>query len=209
MEITVYNQKGKEVEKLQVKAELFGVEFNEGLIHQALIRQLANARMATAQTKNRAAVAGGGRKPFRQKGTGRARQGTIRAPHYRGGGVVFGPTNERNYNLNMPQKQRRKAMLSALSSKFNDSAIIAIDKYEDTNAKTKAFAEMLKSLPINRDVLVVVDKDTKGLVNQVSRNLDNVKTILASYMNIADILKYDTILFTKAAVSELEQTFAS
>ncbi|PIQ77923.1 50S ribosomal protein L4 [Candidatus Peregrinibacteria bacterium CG11_big_fil_rev_8_21_14_0_20_41_10] len=207
MQVIVYDQKGKEVEKLTLNEQIFGIVPNEELVHQALVRQHANARIATAQVKGRSDVRGGGRKPYRQKGTGRARQGSIRAPHYVGGGVVFGPTTDRNYTKQMPKKQRRKALFSALSSKAAANAIIVLDKYVDKDEKTKNFATTLSLLPMTRNALVVTDRQTKDLINRVSGNLPEVKTILTQYLNIADLLKYRTIIFLKDSLLEIDSIF--
>ncbi|MDP2624591.1 MAG: 50S ribosomal protein L4 [Candidatus Peregrinibacteria bacterium] len=201
----VYNQEGEKKGDVTLNKDIFEIEINEGLMHRALVLQLANARNPIAHTKTRGEVRGGGRKPHRQKGTGRARVGSIRVPHYRGGGVVFGPRNTRNFNVSMPKKQRRKALFSALSSKAKDNQILVLEKYEG-NVKSKDFAAMLKKLPIDRDVLVVMAAKDET-IQKSAQNLPNAKTILANYLNIRDLLKYQDVMFLKDALEKVEETF--
>lgn len=208
MKVNLYTQTGETNGELELPEEIFGVKFNKDLIHQALVRQLANKRVAIAHVKNRGDVRGGGRKPFRQKGTGNARQGTIRAPHMRGGGSVFGPTNVRNFSKDMPKKQRRAALFSALSEKARSNDIIALESFEGKTPKTKDFATMLKKLPIKRDVLVVIGSKNE-MIQKSSSNMPSVKTILAGYVNIQDLQKYDTVLFLKEAIDKMKETFLS
>lgn len=204
--VALYNQKGDKKGDVTVSDTIFAAKFNEDLIHQALVRQLANARLGMiAHTKTRSEVRGGGRKPFRQKGTGRARQGSIRSPHQVGGGVAHGPRNNRNFKKDMPKKQRRLALFSALSAKLGESKVIALDKYEG-ELKTKPFAAMLKSLPIEKDVLVVVAEKNE-LIQKSSRNIPFAKALLVNYLNIADLQKYDTVLFEEAALKKIEEVF--
>jgi len=206
MKVDLYKQSGEKSGTLDLPKEIFEIPFNEELIHQALVRQLANKRVAIAHTKTRAEVRGGGRKPFRQKGTGNARQGTIRSPLLRGGGIVFGPRNNRNFAKDMPKKQRRKALFSALSEKARNNEIIGLEAYEAKEAKTKDFAAMLKKLPIERNALVVIpEKNT--IIQKSSSNLANAKTILASYLNIHDLQKYKKIIFLKDSITKLEEVF--
>ncbi len=206
MKIDVYNQSGEKSGAIELPKEIFEVPFNEDLIHQALVRQLANARKVIGLTKTRGEVRGGGRKPFRQKGTGNARQGTIRAPHMKGGGVVFGPKDNRNFTKNMPKKQRRTALFSALSVKARENQIIALESYETKTPKTKEFATMIKKLPIERNVLIVVPGKDEA-VQQSSRNLTNAKTITVNYLNIHDLQKFQTLLFLKESIEKLKETF--
>jgi len=206
MKVDLYTQKGDKNGQVDLPKEIFEIPFNKDLVHQALVRQLSNRRVAIAHTKTRADVRGGGRKPFKQKGTGNARQGTIRAPHMRGGGVVFGPNKNRNFVKDMPKKQRRKALFCALSEKARDNEIIALEGYTSEKAQTKPFADMLKKLPIERNVLVVIaEKDQ--IVQKSSSNLSNVKTILANYVNIQDLQRYKKVLFFKDAIDKLKTTF--
>ncbi|MDA1061098.1 MAG: 50S ribosomal protein L4 [bacterium] len=208
MKVDLYTQAGEKNGTLELPKEIFEIPFNKDLIHQALVRQLANRRVAIAQVKTRGKVRGGGAKPFRQKGTGNARQGTIRAAHMRGGGSVFGPQNDRNFSKDMPKKQRRRALFSALSEKARHNEIIAMEEYEAKEPKTKDFASMLKKLPIERNVLVVV-AEKNGIVQKSSSNIANAKTILASYLNIHDLQKYRKVLLFKSAVEKLEEVFLS
>lgn len=208
MQVDLYTQTGEKSGTLDLPKDIFEVPFNKDLVHQALVRQLANKRVAIAHTKTRGEVRGGGRKPFRQKGTGNARQGTIRAPHMKGGGVTFGPRNDRNFSKDMPRKQRRKALLSALSEKARNNEIIALEGYKTENPKTKDFAAMLKKLPIERNVLVVIpEKDST--VQKSSNNIANAKTIIANYLNIHDLQKYRKVLLFKDAINKLEEVFLS
>lgn len=207
MKADLYSQQGEKIGQVDLKKEIFEVEFNEDLVHQALLYQLANNRTPFAHTKTRGEVRGGGRKPYKQKHTGRARQGTIRSPLLRGGGIIFGPRNTRNSSLRMPKHQRRKALFCALSDKARDGSILALDKFEG-QAKTCVFASLIKKLPIKKDVLLVLPEKIKE-VELSARNLPNVKTILANYINIQDLQKYDTVLFLKKALEKLEEVFLS
>lgn len=207
MKADLYSQQGEKIGQVDLKKEIFEIEFNEDLVHQALLFQLANNRTPTAHTKTKGEIRGGGRKPYKQKHTGRARQGSIRSPHMKGGGVAFGPRNTRNSSQRMPKLQRRKALFCALSDKARDGSILALDKFEG-QAKTKVFASLLKKLPIKKDVLVVIPEKIKE-VGLSTRNLQNVKTILANYINIQDLQKYDTVLFFKKALDKLEEVFLS
>lgn len=204
--ITVFNDTGKEVDSISLNKDIFGIEPNEQLVTLALKRQLSNARTNIAHTKLRSEVRGGGRKPFRQKGTGRARQGSSVSPINRGGGVVFGPRNVRNFTLQMPKKQRRKALFSVLSSKAKSKSIFALDAYTPTEIKTKRFVELFNKLPTEKSLLVVVDKQHE-ILTKSCRNIPGVKVILAQYLNIFDSLKYDKICFLKESLNTLESTF--
>lgn len=207
--ITLYNQQGEKTGDVQVSDAIFDAKFNQDLIHQALVRQQANARVSEiTYTKTKGEVRGGGKKPFPQKGTGRARQGSIRNPHWKGGGVAFGPKNDRNYTQMMPKKQRRLAMFSALSSKLKDGKIIAVDKYEAKEVKTKNFMAMLHKLPIEKDVLILIpEKD--ATIQKSSANLPFVKTMLVNYLNIRDLQRFDQILFFEKALKKMEELFLS
>ncbi len=205
MKIDLYSQTGEKKGEIDLKKEIFEIPFNEDLVHQALVYQLSNARRVIAHTKSRGEVKGGGAKPFKQKGTGRARQGSSRNVHMRGGCVVFGPSNERNFKKQMPKKQRRKALFCALSEKARDKDIIALEKYEG-EAKTKPFQLLMSKLPIKRDALVVLPGRDES-VELSARNLPNVKTIHANYINIKDLQKYDTVLFMQDALEKLEEVF--
>lgn len=208
MKVDLYNQKGEKSGSLELPKEMFGLEFNADLVHQALVRQLANARSSIAHAKTKGEVSGGGRKPFRQKGTGNARQGSTRNPHMKGGGVVFGPRNVRNFAVDMPKKQRRKALFTALSAKAAEKEVIALEDYVAKEAKTKDFAAMLKKLPIDRNVLIIIsEKD--AVIQRSSRNLPNAKTILANYLNIHDLQKHKTVLLMKDSVEKMKALFLS
>lgn len=206
MKVDLYTQSGEKNGSIDLPEEIFEIPFNKDLVHQALIRQLANKRVSTAHVKTRGEVSGGGRKPFRQKGTGRARQGTIRAPHMRGGGSVFGPRNDRNFSKDMPKKQRRRALFSALSEKARNNEIIAIEEYKADSPKTKDFVALLKKLPIERNVLVIIaQKD--AIVQKSSENISFAKTITANYVNIHDLQKYRKILFFKDSIDKLKEIY--
>jgi len=205
MKVDLYSQAGVKTGEVDLPKEIFEVEFNEDLVHQALLFQLANDRQVLAHTKTKGEVRGGGKKPYAQKHTGRARQGSIRSPQMRGGGVTFGPRSNRNYTQRMPLKQRRKALFCALSDKANEGLIMALEKYEG-ESKTKKFAELIKKLPIKKDVLVVMAEKNKDL-ELSARNIPNVKTILAGYVNIHDLQRYETVLFLKDSIKKMEEVF--
>jgi large subunit ribosomal protein L4 len=206
MEIDLYTQKGEKSGTLALPKEVFEVPFNKDLIHQALVRQTANERINLAHTKLRGEVRGGGRKPYKQKGTGNARQGSIRSPLMRGGAVTFGPRNTRNFSKMMPKKQRRLALFSALSEKVRDNQVIALEGYKADKPKTQEFAALIKKLPIKRSVLIVLPgKDM--IVEKSVGNLTNAKTIFAPYLNIRDLRKYRTILLFKDCIATIIDTF--
>lgn len=206
MKVDLYSQSGEKSGQIDLPKEIFEVPFNKDLVHQALVRQLSNKRISTAHVKTKGDVRGGGRKPFRQKGTGNARQGSIRNPHMRGGGVAFGPKSERNFVKDMPKKQRRKALFSALSEKARQNQIIALDGYAADAPKTKDFAALIGKLPVERNVLVVIP-ERNDLVQKSSNNLPNAKTIIANYVNIHDLQKYRHVILFKDAVAKLEEVF--
>lgn len=209
MKIKVYNQKGEVAKEVALPKEIFGLEIKEALIHKALIRQLSNKRSPIAHTLEKGEVRGGGRKPYRQKGTGRARQGSTRNPHFVGGGVAFGPRSVRNFQKQMPKKERRKALFMALSAKAQDKQIFGLEKYEDKDLKTKNFAELLKKLPVERDVLVVLPENNTDYTNvrRVAGNLPNVKVILSNYLNIQDLQKYDSVCMVGDSIKSIQETF--
>lgn len=206
MKIDLYNQQGEKTGQVALPKEIFEIESSEPLIHEALIRQLSNKRQSSAHVKTKAEVRGGGRKPYAQKGTGRARQGSIRAPHYRGGGKAFGPRNIQNYFKRMPKKMRRKALFGILSDKARENAILALDKYEATKPKTKDFKILIDKLPIKRNVLIIIPAKNE-IIEKSARNLKNTKTILVNYLNPADILKYKNLLFLEEAIKNLPKIF--
>jgi len=203
--IAIYNQEGQKTSDKQLSAQVFAAPINTGLIHQALVRQMANSRYNLAKAKTRAEVRGGGRKPFRQKGTGRARQGTIRAVQFRGGGAAFGPRGERNFSQRMPRKQRLAALFGALSLKMQKHQIFGLEGYTG-EIKTKNFVTLMTKLPIDRNLLLVLPEKNVTL-EKSSRNLPNVKTILANYLNIADLTKYRTICLVGEADQKINELF--
>ena len=206
MKVDLFKQSGEKSGSLELPKEIFEVDYNEELIHQALVRQLANKRVAIAHTKTRGEVRGGGRKPFKQKGTGNARQGSTRSPNLRGGGVVFGPRNNRNFEKDMPKKQRRKALFSALSEKARNNEVIGLESYEAKEPKAKDFAAMLKKLEIERNALVVIPGKNE-IIQKSSSNLANAKTIQAAYLNIHDLQKYRKVIFLKDSVDKMKELF--
>ena len=208
MQLDLYTQKGDKKGTVSVTDDMFKVKVNEELVHLAVVRQMANGRKPIAHTKQRGEVRGGGRKPWRQKGTGRARFGSTRNPIWRSGGVAFGPRNTRNFTKNMPLKMRRLALFSSLTSRMEDKSIIAIDKIELKTPSTKAFDAMIKKLPIDRNVLIVMPEKDFTIVKSAS-NLPNVKTITVNFLNVMDILQFDTILFLESSLKKAEELFLS
>ncbi len=205
MKVVLYDQNGKKKGDVTLKKNIFEVEASEDLIHRYLVYQQANARMSIAHVKNRSAVSGGGKKPFRQKGTGNARQGSTRNPHMRGGGRAFGPKKWRNFSKQMPKAMRRKALYALLSSKAKKGKVLALDKYEAKAPKTKDIASLISVLPIERNLLLVMDRNEKNL-KMASSNLKNAKCILYNYLNPADLMKYDVLLFTETALNNFQSS---
>ncbi|MGN0318500.1 MAG: 50S ribosomal protein L4 [Lachnospira sp.] len=203
--VSVYNIEGKEVGSIELNDAVFGVEVNENLVHMAVVNQLANNRQGTQSAKTRSEVSGGGRKPWRQKGTGHARQGSTRSPQWTGGGVVFAP-KPRDYSFKMNKKEKRGALLSALSSKVADSQIIVLDSFELDEVKTKKFVQVMDNLKVNK-ALVVLEGENKNVVLS-GRNVPTVKVTATNEINTYDVLKYDTLVVTKAAVEKLEEVYA-
>ncbi len=205
--ITIYNQEGKVKGEFSASPVIFEAEFNRDLIQQALVRQLSNRRVGSiAHTKTKAEIVGGKKKPYRQKGTGYARQGSTVNPHQIGGGVAFGPRNNRNFKKNMPKKQRRLALFSALSQKVREDKVLGLDKYESPEIKTKQILEVLKKLPLGKDTLLVLPERNDVIAKSV-RNLPHVKTIIVNYLNIADLQKYENIVFMEEALKKIEDVF--
>ena len=204
-QVTVYNKEGKEVDKLELNDAVFGVEVNEHLVHMAVVAQLANKRQGTQKAKTRSEVSGGGRKPWRQKGTGHARQGSTRAPQWTGGGVVFAPT-PRDYTIRLNKKEKRAALKSALTSRVNDSKFIVVDDLSFDEIKTKNFKKVLDNLKVNK-ALVVLDEASNNAALS-ARNIPAVKTARVNTINVYDILKYNTVVVTKAAVANIEEVYA-
>jgi len=201
----VLDQSGQEVTELTLNGEIFSGEVKPHLIHEVVKMQLANRRAGTASTKNRSAVRGGGKKPWRQKGTGRARVGTIRSPIWKGGGVVFGPT-PRDYSYRVPKKVRKGALRSALALKAQEGKFLVVDKLEITEPKTREFVKILDNLSIQEGLIVIVDRN-EGL-ERSSQNVPNVKVLRIEGLNVYDIMRYDTLLMTKQALEKLEEVLA-
>ena len=202
MQVPVYNIQGEQVSEVELRDDIFAAPINEAVMHQALIRQLANARQGTHKVKTRGEVQGGGRKPWRQKGTGRARQGSIRAPHWRGGGVVFGPT-PRSYEQKMPRKMRRQALRSALSAKASEAQVRVLDALHMDAPRTKEMMGILSSLGMDSSVLILLPQSDDIILRSV-RNLPEVRTLVAQYLNVRDLLKYDYILMPLASLEVIE-----
>ena len=203
--VAVYNTEGKEVEKLELNDAVFGVEINEHLVHMAVVAQLANNRQGTQSAKTRAEVRGGGKKPWRQKGTGHARQGSTRSPQWTGGGVVFAP-KPRDYSIKLNKKEKAGAMKSALTSKVNEEKFIVLDELKLDEIKTKKFVEVLNNLEVSKALVVMKDKDDNVIMS--ANNVPDVKTTLSNTINVYDILKYDTVVITKDAVAAIEEVYA-
>ena len=203
--VSVYNIEGKEVGSLELNDAIFAVEINEHLVHMAVVSQLANNRQGTQSAKTRAEVSGGGRKPWKQKGTGHARQGSTRSPQWKGGGVVFAP-KPRDYSFKMNKKEKRIALLSALTSRALEKKIVVLDDLRFDQIKTKAFASVLNNLNLNKALVVLNDNDKNVILS--ARNIPTVKVSLTNTINVYDILKYDTLVVTKAAVATIEEVYA-
>ena len=203
--VSVFNLEGNEVGTLELNDAVFGVEVNEHLVHMAVVQQLANNRQGTQSAKTRSEVSGGGRKPWRQKGTGHARQGSTRSPQWTGGGVVFAP-KPRDYSFKMNKKEKRIALLSALSSKVADNKIVVLDAFNLDEVKTKKFAEVMSNLKVDK-ALVVIEGENKNVVLS-GRNIPTVKVSATNEINTYDVLKYETLVVTKAAVEKLEEVYA-
>ena len=203
--VSVYNIEGKEVGSIELNDAVFGVEVNEHLVHMAVVNQLANNRQGTQSAKTRSEVSGGGRKPWRQKGTGHARQGSTRSPQWTGGGVVFAP-KPRDYSFKMNKKEKRVALLSALSSKVSENKIVVLDSFNLDEVKTKKFAEVMSNLKVDK-ALVVIEGENKNVVLS-GRNIPTVKVSATNEINTYDVLKYETLVVTKAAVEKLEEVYA-
>ncbi len=203
--VSVYNMEGKEVGTIELNDAVFGVKVNEHLVHMAVVSQLANKRQGTQKAKTRSEVSGGGRKPWRQKGTGHARQGSIRAPQWKGGGTVFAPV-PRDYSFKMNKKEKRFALKSALTSRVQENKIFVLDELSLTEIKTKAMKGVLDSLNVQK--ALVVTKEADQTVALSARNLPDVKTAHTGTINVYDILKYNTLVLTKDAVAAIEEVYA-
>ncbi len=203
--VAVYNMEGKEVDKIELNDSIFGVEINEHLVHMAVLQQLANKRQGTQKAKTRSEVRGGGRKPWRQKGTGHARQGSTRSPQWTGGGVVFAPT-PRDYSFKLNKKEKRAALKSALTSRVVENKFVVVDELKLDEIKTKKFVEVLKNLNVEKALVVLNDMDEKVIAS--AANIPTVKTTQTNELNVFDVLKYDTVVVTKAAVASIEEVYA-
>ncbi len=203
--VSVFDMQGKEVGTLELNDAVFGVTVNENLVHEAVVAHLANMRQGTQKAKTRSEVSGGGRKPWRQKGTGHARQGSIRAPQWAGGGVVFAPV-PRDYSVSMNKKERRAALKSALTSRVEAGKLIVLDELKLDAAKTKEFAKVLDALKVEKALVVLDSMDQNVILS--ARNIPSVKTTQVNTLNTYDVMKYSTVVVTKKAVSDIEEVFA-
>ena len=203
--VSDYNIEGKEVGSIELNDAVFGVEVNEHLVHMAVVNQLANNRQGTQSAKTRSEVSGGGRKPWRQKGTGHARQGSTRSPQWTGGGVVFAP-KPRDYSMKMNKREKQIAMKSALTSKVQDAKLVVVDAFNLDEIKTSKFVQILDNLKAPKALVVTKDKDEKVVLS--ARNIPTVKTTMTNSLNVYDILKYDSLVLTKDAVAAIEEVYA-
>ena len=203
--VSVYNIEGTDVGTIDLNDAVFGVEVNEHLVHMAVVSQLANKRQGTQKAKTRSEVSGGGRKPWRQKGTGHARQGSTRAPQWTGGGVVFAPT-PRDYSFKLNKKERRAALKSALTSRVEEKKFIVVDEINFDEIKTKKFQDVLNNLSVSKALVVLEDGNKNAELS--ARNIADVKTAKTNTINVYDILKYNTVIATKAAVQAIEEVYA-
>ena len=203
--VSVYNMEGKEVGTLELNDAVFGVEVNEHLVHLAVVAQLANKRQGTQKAKTRSEVSGGGRKPWRQKGTGHARQGSTRAPQWTGGGIVFAPT-PRDYTIRLNKKEKRAALKSALTSRVQENKFIVVEELKFNEIKTKNFKNVLNNLKVNKALVVLSESDENAVLS--ARNIADVKTAQVGTINVYDILKYNTVVASKAAVASIEEVYA-
>ena len=203
--VAIYNMEGKEVGSLELNDAVFGVEINEHLVHMAVVQQLANNRQGTQKAKTRSEVRGGGRKPWRQKGTGHARQGSTRAPQWTGGGMVFAPV-PRDYSFKLNKKEKRAALKSVLTSKVAENKFVVVDELKLDEIKTKKFVEVMNNLKANKALVVLNEMDTNVIAS--ASNIPTVKTAQTNELNVFDVLKYDTVVATKAAVATIEEVYA-
>ena len=203
--VSVYNIEGKEVDTIELNDAVFGVEVNEHLVHMAVVNQLANNRQGTQKAKTRSEVSGGGRKPWRQKGTGHARQGSIRAPQWKGGGVVFAPV-PRDYSFKLNKKEKRAALKSVLTSRVQENKFIVVDELKMDEIKTKTFKGVLDNLNAEKALVVLNDMDANVIAS--AKNIPTVKTTQTNELNVFDVLKYNTVVVTKDAVATIEEVYA-
>ena len=203
--VAIYNMEGKEVGTMELNDAVFGVEINEHLVHQAVVLQLANNRQGTQKAKTRSEVSGGGRKPWRQKGTGHARQGSTRAPQWTGGGMVFAPV-PRDYTIRLNKKEKRAALKSVLTSKVQENKFIVVDELKFDEIKTKAMKNVLANLKADKALVILNDNDQNVVLS--ARNIEGVETALTNTINVFDLLKHNTVVVTKAAVETIEEVYA-
>ena len=203
--VSVYNMEGKEVGTMELNDAVFGVEVNEHLVHMAVLQQLANNRQGTQKAKTRSEVSGGGRKPWRQKGTGHARQGSTRAPQWTGGGVVFAPV-QRDYSFKMNKKEKRAALKSVLTAKVQENKVVILDELKFDEIKTKAMVNVLNNVKAEKAIVVLKENDEKVVLS--ARNIADVQTSLVNTINVYDILKHNTLVMTKEAVQAIEEVYA-
>ncbi len=203
--VSVYNMEGKEVGTIELNDAVFGVKVNEHLVHMAVVQHLANKRQGTQKAKTRAEVSGGGRKPWRQKGTGHARQGSTRAPQWTGGGVVFAPV-PRDYSFKLNKKEKRAALKSALTSKVQDSKLIVVDELKFDGIKTKNFVKVMDNLKVQKGLVVIADSNENVVMS--ARNVEGINTAMANAINVYDIMKAKTVILTKDAVTKIEEVYA-
>ena len=203
--VSVYNIEGKEVGTIDLNDAIFGVEVNEHLVHMAVVQQLANNRQGTQKAKTRSEVSGGGRKPWRQKGTGHARQGSTRSPQWAGGGVVFAPV-PRDYSFKLNKKEKRAALKSALTSKVQDKKLIVVDELKFDEIKTKSFANVMKNLNVTKGLVVLAENDANVVLS--AKNIPTVQTTLTNTLNVYDVMKAGTVVLTKDAVAKMEEVYA-
>ena len=203
--VSVYNMEGKEVGTIELNDAVFGVEVNEHLVHMAVVQQLANNRQGTQKAKTRSEVSGGGRKPWRQTGTGHARQGSTRAPQWAGGGVVFAPV-PRDYSFKLNKKEKRAALKSALTSKVQDSKLVVVDELKFDEIKTKNFVNVMNNLKVEKGLVVIAENDTNVVMS--AKNVADVNTTLVNTINVYDVMKAKTVVLTKDAVAKIEEVYA-
>ena len=203
--VSVYNMEGKEVGKMDLNDAVFGVEINEHLVHMAVVQTLANKRQGTQKAKTRSEVSGGGRKPWRQKGTGHARQGSTRSPQWTGGGVVFAPT-PRDYSFKLNKKEKRLALKSALTSRLQENKLIVVDELKFDEVKTKSFKQVMDNLKVEKGLVILAENDANTVLS--ARNLASIDTTLTSQINVYDIMKAGTIVLTKDSAAKIEEVYA-
>ena len=203
--VSVYNMEGKEVGTIELNDAVFGVTVNEHLVHMAVVQHLANKRQGTQKAKTRSEVSGGGRKPWRQKGTGHARQGSIRAPQWKGGGVVFAPV-PRDYSFKLNKKEKRAALKSALTSRVQENKLIVVEELKFDEIKTKNFKKVMDNLNVNKALVILGDKNENAVLS--ARNIPTIQTAYAEFINVYDVMKGGTLVLTKDAVTKIEEVYA-